>query len=54
MISSLVCACVSKGWKIERQMDSLHCTVLPSHSVESATQFVKDLQEACTTVKVCV
>lgn len=40
------------GWKIERQMDTLHCTILPSHSTESAQQFVKDIQEASTVVKV--
>lgn len=37
---------------MERQMESLHCTVLPSHSVESANQFVTNLQEASVVVKV--
>ncbi len=40
------------GWKIERQLDSLHCTLLPSHTLESADQFISQLQEACSRVKV--
>ena len=40
------------GWKIERQLESLHCTLLPSHTLESADQFVTQLQEACNRVKV--
>lgn len=43
---------VYPGWKIERQMDSLHCTLLPSHTLNSADQFVSQLQEACKRVKV--
>lgn len=37
---------------MERQKDTIHCSVLPSHSVESANQFVQDLQEARDQVKV--
>ena len=37
---------------MERQFDSLHCTGLPSHSVESAEQFIKDIQDASISVKV--
>ena len=40
------------GWKIERQLESLHCTLLPSHTLESADQFITQLQEACNRVKV--
>ena len=40
------------GWKMERQMDTLHCSVLPSHSMESANQFVQDLKAAIKEVKV--
>ena len=42
----------SAGWKIERQLDSIHCTLLPSHTLESADHFISQLQEACTTAKV--
>ena len=37
---------------MERQLETLHCTVLPSHSVETASQFVQDLRSACDTAKV--
>ena len=43
---------IHSGWKIERQLDSLHCTLLPSHTLESADQFIIQLQEACNRVKV--
>ena len=33
-------------------MDTLHCTILPSHSLDSAKQFVKDLQSASVETKV--
>ena len=42
------------GWKIERQLDTLHCTLLPSHTLDSADQFIRELQEACNAVKVNV
>ena len=40
------------GWKMERGAKSLHCTVLPSHSVEGADQFLADLRIAVETLKV--
>ena len=43
---------LTSGWKMERQTDTIHCSVLPSHSVESANKFVTDLQAAAITVKV--
>ena len=46
------CMYCTTGWKIERQLDSLHCTLLPSHTLESADQFITQLQEACSRVKV--
>ena len=44
--------CNVAGWKMERQLETLHCTVLPSHSVETASQFVQDLRNACDTARV--
>ena len=52
---SMLLCCMIKydpGWKIERQLESLHCTLLPSHTLESADQFITQLQEACNRVKV--
>lgn len=46
------CMLSNIGWKIERQLEALHCTVLPSHTLESADLFVDDLREACQRVKV--
>ena len=40
------------GWKMERAARCLHCSVLPSHSLEGADIFVNDLREAVETVKV--
>lgn len=40
------------GWKMERQAKTLHFTILPSHTVDSARQLVEDLKIACDTVKV--
>ena len=52
--SCLVCPSPA-GWKIERQLETLHCTILPSHTAESASQLVADLQAAVTAIKVwCV
>ncbi len=51
--TTLLILCVNyKGWKIERQLETLHCTVLPSHTLESADDFLTDLKEACRAVKV--
>ena len=35
-------------------MDTLHCSVLPSHTLESAKQLVEDLSLSCQAVKVGV
>ena len=43
---------ISTGWKMERGAKSLHCTVLPSHSLEGADQFLADLRVAVETVRV--
>ena len=40
------------GWKIERQLATLHCTVLPSHDTDSAHKFIDNLRAACEVVKV--
>ena len=37
---------------MERAARCLHCSVLPSHSLEGADIFVNDLREAVETVKV--
>ncbi|CAI8032384.1 Sphingosine-1-phosphate lyase [Geodia barretti] len=39
------------GWTMERQMDSLHFSILPSHTPERAQQLLSALREAVTTVK---
>ena len=36
---------------MERAARCLHCSVLPSHSLEGADNFVNDLREAVETVK---
>lgn len=40
------------GWKVERGASCIHCTILPSHTQTVADQFINDLREAVTTVKV--
>ena len=41
-----------KGWKMERQSATIHCTILPHHTMEKSTQLVGDLKEAVDTVRV--
>ena len=41
-----------KGWKMERQSSTIHCTILPHHTMEKSTQLVGDLKEAVDTVRV--
>jgi sphinganine-1-phosphate aldolase len=40
------------GWTMERQMDSLHFSILPSHTPERAQQLLSALRQAVITVKV--
>ena len=40
------------GWHMERQTNSLHFSVLPSHTVERANEMVRDLKECVEIVKV--
>ena len=47
----LVCYIIL-GWKMERQAKTIHCTILPSHTLESAKQFVGELKSSCEAVKV--
>ena len=42
------------GWHMERQTNSLHFSILPSHTVERAKEIVRDLRECVETVKVCI
>lgn len=42
-----------QGWHMERQTNSLHFSVLPSHTVERAKEMVRDLKECVEIVKVC-
>eukprot|EP00731_Ephydatia_muelleri_P033238 Em0026g58a len=42
----------TKGWHMERQTNSLHFSVLPSHTVERANEMVRDLKECVEIVKV--
>ena len=40
------------GWKMERGSSCLHCTILPSHTLDVVNQFILDLTDSVNTVKV--
>ena len=40
------------GWKMERQLTSIHCTILPHHSMRRSAQLLDDLKQAVQTVRV--
>ena len=42
------------GWKMERQLTSIHCTILPHHSMRRSAQLLDDLKKAVQTVRVGV
>ena len=42
------------GWKMERQLTSIHCTILPHHSMRRSAQLLDDLKQAVQTVRVGV
>jgi sphinganine-1-phosphate aldolase len=39
------------GWKMERQSTSIHCTMLPHHTMDKCRQLVNDLRDAVDTVR---
>ena len=40
------------GWKMERQSTSIHCTMLPHHTMDKCKQLVSDLKSSVDTVRV--
>ena len=40
------------GWKMECGSTCIHCTVLPSHNDEIAKEFINNLKESVSIVKV--
>ena len=40
------------GWKMERQLTSIHCTILPHHSMNKSALLLDDLKQAVQTVRV--
>lgn len=45
---------IKLGWKIERGASCIHCTILPSHTIPVANQFITDLNESVNIVKVMI
>ena len=41
-----------RGWKMERQFGTIHCTILPHHTLERCKQLVDDLKATVVTVRV--
>ena len=50
-VFALAAVMETKGWHMERQTNSLHFSVLPSHTVERAKEMVRDLKECVEIVK---